>query len=300
MTNWTDEDLLKLDKHYAQEGVHPHQRPFRAALDLLKPSFQIGPSFVGKFAKDDAAEIMSAYRRLIPEIESNWPGFGIGIVASVDRVRRVTLGVRHGEGMITTWEELGFATPEEWAAWCRNDHFIARQSEFTFADIWDFAYGFDELRHFNVDAEQLWKMTRSNLEDVANALPFSFSVDSILQPILLLVELSLKACLAFHGVSVEDLKNKYSHNIAKLFDKTKEMAPHRDDALIDGFIRKMPSYVGSRYNSHGLTRLQVVELALAAQFVAASTVRRAGGSDLAAEMEADFGIAGRPPLFTTP
>lgn len=300
MKNWTDEDLLKLDERYAQEGVHPHQRPFRAASDLLKPSFQIGPGFLANFVNDDTAEIINAYRRLIPEIESNWPGSGIGIVASVDRVRRVTLGVQYGEGMIPAWKGLGFASPEEWAMWCRNDHGIARRSEFTFADIRDFAYGFDELQHINANSEQLWKMTQSNLEDVANALPLSFSVDSILQPIILLVELSLKACLAFHDVSVEDLKNKYSHNIAKLFDKTKEIAPHRDDALIDGFIRKIPSYVGSRYSSHGLTRLQVVELALAAQFVAASTVRRAGGSDLAAEMEADFGIAGRPPLFTTP
>lgn len=300
MKNWTDEDLLKLDERYAQEGVHPHQRPFRAASDLLKPGFQIGPSFLANFVNDDTAEIMDAYRRLIPEIESNWPGSGIGIVASVDRVRRVTLGVQYGEGMIPVWKGLGFTSPEEWAMWCRNDHGIARRSEFTFADIRDFAYGFDELQHINADSEQLWKMTQSNLEDVANALPLSFSVDSILQPIILLVELSLKACLAFHGVSVEELKNKYSHNIAKIYDKTKEIAPHRDDALMDGFIRKMPSYVGSRYSSHGLTRLQVVELALAAQFVAASTVRRAGGSDLAAEMEADFGIAGRPPLFTTP
>lgn len=300
MTDWTDQDLLKLDERYAQEGIHPHQRPFRAAQDLLKSDFQISPGFLGDFVKDDAAEIIKAYRKLIPEIESSWPGAGIGIVASVDRVRRVTLDVMFGEGMITTWKGLGFQSPEEWMLWCRDDHLIARRSEFAFADIWDFAYGIDELRHSSADAGQLWEMAQSNLEDVANALPSSFSVDSILQPILLLVELSLKACLAFHGVPVEDLKNKYGHKMAKLFDKTKEIAPHRDDGLIDGFIGKMPSYVGSRYSSHGLNRLRVVELALAAQFVAASTVRRAGGSDLAAEMEADFEVSVRPALFTTP
>jgi hypothetical protein len=299
MTDWTDEELLKLDERYAQEGVHPHQRPFRAALDLLKPSFQISPGFLDNFAKDDVAEIMNAYRRLIPEIESNWPGFGIGIVASIDRVRRVTLGVMFGEGMITAWKELGFASPEEWIEWCRNDHEIARRSEFTFADIWDFAYGFDQLRHSNADAEQLWKMAQSNLEDVANALPSSFSVNSILQPIILVAELSLKACLAFNGVPESIRKKEYGHDAAKLFDKVKEIAPHRDDAFIDEFIRKMPSYVNSRYSPHGLTRLHVVELALAAQFVAASTVRRISGSDLAAEMEADAKVPGRPTLFTT-
>jgi hypothetical protein len=236
---------------------------------------------------------------LIPEIDSSWPGDGIGIVASVDRVRRVTLGVMRGEGMITAWRGLGFESLEEWVLWCRSDHLIARRSEFAFADILDFAYGVDELRHSSTDAGQLWEMAQSNLEDVANALPSSFSVNSILQPIILVAELSLKACLAFNGVPESIRKKEYGHDVAKLFDKVKEIAPHRDDAFIAEFIRKMPSYVNSRYSPHGLTKLQVVELALAAQFVAASTVRRISGSDLAAEMEADAKVPGRPTLFTT-
>ena len=39
MANWTKEDLWKLDIKYAKEGIHPHQRPSRAAAELLVRRF---------------------------------------------------------------------------------------------------------------------------------------------------------------------------------------------------------------------------------------------------------------------
>ena len=35
MTAWTLEDLRRLDLKYAEEDIHVHQRPFRAAMELL-------------------------------------------------------------------------------------------------------------------------------------------------------------------------------------------------------------------------------------------------------------------------
>lgn len=291
---WTDEDIFKLDARFAKEGIHPHQRPFRAAVELLGLSFSIGGG------DNSVHEIAEAYRRLIPEVDSTWPGFGVGIAASMDQVRRITLPVLYGEHSIEVWKELGFESALEWFAWCRKDSDIAAQSSFAYADAHDFAYGLSEVKDLKPAATELWIMARSNLEDVANALPTSFSMDSIVQPVCLIVELALKACLVWHGVDPDSFKGRTGHNLVDLAARLRRLAPHDDDSLIAESVAEMPDYVASRYRPQGLTRLRVVKLALAAQFIAASTLRRVASSNLSSEMGSGGWPAPRPHLFEKP
>jgi hypothetical protein len=59
-----------------------------------------------------------------------------------------------------------------------------------------------------------------------------------------------------------------------------------------------PKYLRmSRYKPAGLSRLQVVRLALGVQFIAASTLRRISGVDFAAEMEINHRKS-RQPFFS--
>jgi hypothetical protein len=53
-------------------------------------------------------------------------------------------------------------------------------------------------------------------------------------------------------------------------------------------LSALPPYVESRYAPAGLKRLQVVKLALGAQFIVASRLRRIGRADLALQMENDI------------
>jgi hypothetical protein len=90
MANWTHDDLLTLDARLAEEGVALHARPLRAALEIL------GGDVLTVLANPEAQKITAAYDALFPESSTTWPGFGIGIIASVDRVRKVTLDVLMG------------------------------------------------------------------------------------------------------------------------------------------------------------------------------------------------------------
>lgn len=301
MKSWTDEDILRLDARYAEEGVHPHQRPFHAAVELLGPGFSIGPPGFG--SREAIDEIMAAYRRLLPEIDDAWPGAGIGIVASLDRVRKVILPVMlGGVGWIEVWRDLGFDSPRHWFDWCRGDPAIAAGSAFAYADLHDFCLGSDAIEGRKPEADVLWAMARSNLEDVANTLPAGFSMESVLQPICLIVELALKACLVWHDVNLkaEGFTGGKGHDLIALSRRLRDISPHRDDALVATYVTEMPAYVTSRYSPQGLTRLRVVKLVLAAQFIAASTLRRVSGEDLAAVMESTVDSPGqRPPLFPT-
>ena len=282
MTQWTIDTLRNLDRRYAEEGVQPHQRPFRAATNILGDQFSMG---VG--GNPEVQRIMRAYEAMLPEANATWPGMGIGLAVVVDQVRRVTVPVMFGSVRVEVWRGLGFASDREWWAWCREERDLAAQTSFAFADLFDLTYGLYEMGGTNSRDKQLWRMATSNLSDCANALPVTFTVDSIIQPICMTAELSLKAAIVRNGADPDSFRRRggEGHDLMKLAERLARETPHRDDALVAEVAAAMPPYVDSRYAPAGFTRLKVTRLALGAQFVAASTARRYSSRNLAAEME---------------
>lgn len=292
MVTWTDEDLLRLDRQYAEAGVAFHARPMRAALDLLRNEFVLG---VG--GNPEVQKIESAYQRLIPEVNTTWPGMGIGFATSLDRVRKVVVAVTYGQCAISLDKGLGFSSREDWLRWCRNDREIAAANAFAFADLYDLTYGLDDLKQSNA-ASNYWYMALSNLEDVANILTSGFSVASVLQPICLTAELAMKGALIYLGDDPKALgRRDIGHRHVVLAERLAGMRSHRDDALIASIVSKLPDYVSSRYEDARLTRLDVVRLALGVQFIAASTVRRVTSRDFAIDLERDQWPGPRKPYF---
>jgi hypothetical protein len=292
MANWTKDDLYRLDLKYAEEGLYHHQRPIRAAVELLGARFSIGVS-----ANPEVEEIVKTYAELVPEVRHIWPGAGMGIAASVDQVRKLTLPKIFGTRSIQPWQ-AGFASAEEWWSWCREQQSIALKATFAFADLLDLADGVPNIAGQNPDAEVLWKMAQSNLEDAANTLPSAFSVDSVTQPICMVAELALKAVLVWNGALPSSFKKSGGHDIAKLATSMAQQNPHRDDRLVAEVVGQLPPYVNSRYSPAGLSKLKVVQLALGTQFIAASTLRRISGVDFAAEVERADGGKPRQTFFS--
>lgn len=288
MLKWTEADLMALDKKYAEAGISPHQRPMRAAVELLGGG---GFFSVGVLSNPEAAAIAQAYRELFPAIDQTWPGACIGLIVSVDQVRRVTLGIAFGRPSVPIWRGVGFESQVAWENWCRHDPAVAAETAFAFADLHDFSKRTDAIDLVHPDAARLWHMAASNLSDVANVLPTAFSLDSVLQPICLTVELSLKAALTHLGES------PWGHKLPGLARDLGKFRPHRDDVAIKGAIGGFPDYVDSRYKPEGLSRYQVVRLALAAQFIAASSVRRLSSVDMALAMENDSWPGPRRPFL---
>lgn len=292
MTDWTEDDLLRLDARYAKAGIPFHARPFRAARDLLGQGFVLGGT------NTELQAITQAYRRLIPEVDTAWPGKGIGLAASIDRVRKVTVGIVYGQVAISPEKGLGFNNHEDWSRWCRNDPAIAASSYFAFADLFDLTYGLDEVRHSSPVAAEYWHLAMSNLEDVANILTTGFSVASVLQPICLTAELAMKANLIHSGIDPKTLSYRdVGHNHTVLAQRMRDAKPHRDDERVAAITAELPDYVNSRYKAAGLSRLHVVRLALGVQFLAASSIRRLTERDMAAEMEQSEWPGPRKPFF---
>ncbi|WP_426270490.1 hypothetical protein ACN9MB_01255 [Dyella kyungheensis] len=286
--DWNNATLQMLDLKFAEANIRPHARPLRAAQEILGADFSMFA-----FGSPEVKAITDAYSALFPQVVSTWPGAGVGLVASGDDVRRVVLSVMFGRPKpIFLWQGLGFQAVDAWRTWCRNDPHIAASSSFAFADLWDFSYGLNALGAIDSSAAELWEGAGSNLADLGTSLPAATGVSSLLQPIHLVAELSLKAGL--HCVGANPGR---THDLVGLASKLAQVKPHRDDALLALSVKHFPNYVESRYKMTGISRLGVVRRALAAQFIAGSSVRRVSSIDLALAMEKDSWPGARQPFL---
>ena len=182
MVEFTDDDILRLDERFAQENLPFHVRPLRAAAEILGNQFSI------EVRNPQVREIELAYERLIPEVNFTWPGMGTGLVASVDRVRKVTIGVAYGPANLTVDKGLGFSNHQEWKTWCRGDRRIAEKSLFAFADMHDLVYGIDRWQRHTVSSTS-WGLAAEHLKMAAESLSQTGSIGSaILQSICLTAE----------------------------------------------------------------------------------------------------------------
>lgn len=280
MTKFTDADILRLDETFAKEGIPFHARPLSAAMKILGNNFSI--NFIDNPL---VIEIKQAYERLIPEVKYTWPGMGTGLVASVDQVKKVTIGIIYGSVNISIDKGLGFSNDQEWIKWCRGSLEIANQSAFAFADMYDLVYG---INGSDSPSKTYWGLASEQLKLVAESLCQTGEISSpILQPICLTVELAIKGTLLYLGIPEKDLRDpkKFGHNLVKLAQRMVQEKNHRDDQLLLRMLSKFPDYVNDRYRETNLTRLEVISLALSAQFIAASAVRRISGRDIAEQIE---------------
>ena len=281
MASWTDNDLLELDGKYAAEGMAFHAQPLRAAMEILGESFSLR-----LLPNPEVSTIVEAYARLFPEVDNTWPGMGTGLAASVDRVRKVRVSVVYGRMRFAPHEALGFNDAKQWQGWCRHDRAVAAKSCFAAADIFDLTYGFDDLRGRSQVADNHWTLALLNLETVANTHSANFSAPAVTQAVCMTAELSLNAALLFLGEEVKTLAGREcGHKVDRLAELLAEKVPHRDDLLVGEIVRRLPDYVGSRYSVTQLSRLELIDLGLGVQFVAASSIRRLTDRDVALQME---------------
>lgn len=282
MATFSTEDLMKLDREFATEGIPFHARPLRAAMRILGGNLVLGPFGAG----DEADQICAAYRELFPG-EDYWPGACRGLAVAVDRVRVITFPVVFGPRRVEVHTGLGFDSPSDWISWCRSDPIIVWKSAFALADVHDVAYG----RQFLPQGSQQLKYLINALEhlsDLAASLAHTGSSSSAsLQPIGLIAELALKSALLHLQVPVEELKHKFGHSLPKLANELSRLRPHQEDEELLRVCTHFPDLVSSRYGTPNMTRMKVAELAISAQFVAASAVRRCSPCDMAEDMRSD-------------
>lgn len=250
------------------EGDVPiYQRPMAVALELSR--IEKGVVFP---LEQRMTDITNFYKKMYSPEDLYMPPVQVGGVGLRDKFYKVRISVVFGSCSVNMVRCIDISQRELEFIYEQDPSAISRAA-YTVADLWDFAYGVNDLKDRVPQADVLWKNARSSIEETARLLSDGHLIDSAVQPICLSAELSIKGTLSFLGVNEEKLK-QLSHNIPKLANKLSELKPSPSDDMLLEAANQFPDYVKSRYSVHALKRADINRLAMLSEYIAADAIRR--------------------------
>ena len=257
-----------------------HARPFHVVFAWMKAN-QIAGDFMDKSLWGPLMEI---YHRLYPKGDFSMPAMVVGGVAFRDQMYLARANVGYGTFAIDPLKCIDI-TREELEFIFKNRPDQGWRAFYAVCDIWDFGYSVDDVVRSGTSAKDLLVNARASLSATPRILTGNLDIDSSVQTACLTAELSIKGAVKHLGATDQELKG-LSHRLPKLAEALIAQEPRPTDRRFAVAASKFPDYVGTRYGNHGLTRIQLMDLAMRAQFVAAEAVRRISDRNLAGEMEA--------------
>jgi hypothetical protein len=153
-------------------------------------------------------------------------------------------------------------------------------------DLMDFGYGWMEFGHgrmIDPRAADLIFRSHVQLEAAAATATGAYDFRGTVQSALLGTELALKAGLAAHGVSDDELRRKFGHDLRKAAKSLHTFEPAFDTERVQRVVNTFPPYVSSRYAGSQPTRMQTGHILMGAQYVASEVTRRFSDRNLRAD-----------------
>lgn len=280
--------ILEIDAKLIADDVKLHARPFHVAMVWMSKKKISGDIFDTRIWNP----LMETYQRLYPSGDFSMPALLIGGVALRDCMYPARVNVGYGAFRIDPLKCID-VTREELELIFRHYPEQGWRAFYGVCDLWDFGYGVDDLIKACSPARDLLNNARSSVVATPRILSGAVDTDAAVQTACLTAELSMKAALKHLGWTEVQLK-RFSHRLPDLANSligTK--STHTDDRLRTA-CAKFPDYVGTRYSSHGLTRVELMALAMRAQFVAADAIRRVSQRNIGDDMEARADSPMRP------
>lgn len=276
-------DIKRYDETFRSEGVDLPSRPMGAGFKWLEEN---------KIEFFDFPELDALMEKALELFQTLYPGrdfneYGIfhGGVSFRGEVYKASVKVVYG--MSVQIEPLKSIEISEAELQMIEREFPEDFWEgfYSVADLWDFAYGIDDLRNQNQDADDSWQQARSQLASTYRTLDASHDLDSAIQSICMTAELSLKGVLYLKGVSKKKIR-EMSHDLGALTIAVNACTVSTNPGRLELAVNRFPPYVKSRYKPSGLTKPQLLKLAMQSQFVAGECLRRISLRDLAFQIEA--------------
>jgi hypothetical protein len=272
--------IIKTNEELLARDVKLHARPFQVVIAWMREK-KIAGDVTDKRLWDP---LMVVYRRLYPSGDFNMPSLFTGGVAIRDQMFPARVHLGFGTVSVEPLKCIEIA-PEELNFVFKNYPDQGWRAFFWVCDLWDFGYGVDDLLKRGTPAADLLRNARSSLAARPRILSGDIDIDAAVQTACLAAELAMKAALTHLGATAGDLK-KLSHRLPDLAATLVTARSTSTDARLLTAASKFPDYVGTRYSSHGLTRVQLMDLARRAQFIAADSIRRISDRNMGGDMEA--------------
>lgn len=272
--------VLKMDGQLIERDVKLHARPFQVVVAWMKEK-KLSGDVLDRSIWDP---LMEFYMKLYPTGDFSMPSVVVGGVAFRDRIYPARANLGYGTFEVDPLKCIDIKQEELELVFT---HYPDQgwRAFYAVCDVWDFGYGVDDAIGSGTPAKELLINARSSLAATPRILAGDVDIDSAVQTTCLTAELSMKGALKHLGATDKELKD-LSHRLPKLGKALVARKSKPTDARLEAAASKFPDYVGTRYASHGLTRVQLMALAMRAQFVAAEAVRRISDRNMAGDMEA--------------
>lgn len=280
MTQIDEKFIRDMDAGLIAKDVKLFQRPFHVAHAWAREK----NLSVNIFDEGYLGPIKQTYQKLYPSGDFSMPSLFVGGVALRDQIYPVKVSVGFGTFSVDPIKTISIS-PKELDFIFKNYPNQYWRAFYSACDVWDFAYGVEDLDRQGSPGLELLSKGRSSVAVAVRILTAHNDIDSAVQEACLSAELALKGALSHLGKPEADLK-KLSHKLPKIVEILIATVPASTDDRLRTACANFPDYVGTRYASHGMNRVQILELAMRAQFVAADAVRRISKRNMGGAMEA--------------
>lgn len=265
--------VLTSDKKLILEGVTLFKRPFYVAQEWAKENNLHVDLLDPYFFESIVAPIQKIYNSLYPKGDFSFPPILSGGVAIRDNIYSVRIPLGYGEFSINPLDLIDIDKSELEVIFTYYQE-EGWQALYGVCDLVDFGYGASDLISMESPATGFLERTIEQIAAFSNISSNHIPIDAFVQTALLSAELAFKATFIHLGYSEEYCRKKFSHrHVDMALYLAQEIPGHSDDKILK-ICEKFPDYVHSRYNSTGLNRLELIRVAMGAQFVAAECTRR--------------------------
>ena len=265
--------VIEIDDELIKEGKEPSKRSFHTNLKIIN---NLGIHGMDILNNPISNEVNKIYSELYRSTDLCMPPMHTGAFMFRDIFFSIRMPITYGKVINNPIELLDDIT-ENQKEWLFSD----KKSGLIFfdqvIDLMDFIYGLDDVRGEKTLPDKTllyWLKAKQQLEAVSATVLGSFDKDAITQNSCLATELILKGALIIGGVPDNELIHKYGHKLINLANKAIEQLPNIDKEVMLFVVNKFPDYVQDRYNDTGLSRLELGNLLMYAQYVGGEILRQ--------------------------
>lgn len=294
-----DDDKLRRLVHSADdEGLHageePKQRTFQNVLRVLKTLRIDDVVLVGANAPPIVQRIHVANNSLFRPEDQREGGAHLGAFLFRDIFCRLSVPLICASREVDFLEMIDLSDYQK--SWLSESPESVAHLIDQAVDLLDFGYGWMEFGHdrsLDPRGQSLIFRSHVQLEAAAATATGAYDYRGTVQSALLGSELAIKAGLAAHGLTDDDLRCKFGHNQGKAARKLGELETHFDLDRVIRVIESFPDYVKSRYVGEAPDRRKTGHILMGAQYIASEVTRLFSDRNLRRD-NPDFGIRSYP------
>jgi hypothetical protein len=266
--------VIEHDSSLIAQGSAPHQRPLAVSMAIAR---ELGITWtIGALGADPVTEaVHKIYGELYRVRDLALPPVHVGAFMFRDVFFRVWVPVAYGTVAIRPFDLIDDMS-EAQKRWMASEPADLGRFLDQVIDLVDFGYGLDDLSKMHsseAEAVSLLKLSRAHLEAAANACVGSVDPYAVAQNSLIAIELNFKGALRASGRSERELKD-IGHDMLSLGRAFVGAYAKANSPLLLTVCASLPKLVTHRYERLSLSRQQIGDIVMKAQFLGGEVMRQ--------------------------